>query len=138
MAMSAQSGEGVRQVLYELKKLVDASAKKVAKVAEANDQIVIRPDFEADAWVVTKTDDGFVVTGQKIEKFAVKTRFDNDFSIGRILDIFKKVGILRELKRQGLKDGDRIQVGKNNIGSFSVVAMLPPIWLEPLEAKSTG
>ena len=119
MAMSAQSGEGVKQVLYELKVLVDTSAKKTVKIAEANDQIVIRPDFEADAWVVTETDDGFTVTGQKIEKFAVKTRFDNDFSIGRILDIFKKVGILRELKRQGLKDGDCIQVGKNNIGSFT-------------------
>jgi len=118
MAMSAQSGEGVKQVLYELKKLVDESAKKTVKRIEKDDQIVIRPDFEADAWVVAKTDDGFLVTGQKIEKFAVKTRFDNDFSIGRILDIFKKVGILRELKRQGLKDGDRIQVGKNNIGSF--------------------
>jgi GTP-binding protein len=118
MAMSAQSGESVKEVLYELKKLVDASAKKTVKIAGVNDQIVIRPDFEADAWVVTKTDDGFIVTGQKIEKFAVKTRFDNDFSVGRILDIFKKVGILRELKRQGLKEGDRIQVGKNNIGSF--------------------
>lgn len=119
MAMSAQSGEGVREVLYALKRLVDVSAKKVIKQAKENDQIVIRPDFEADAWIVTKTDDGFLVTGQKIEKFAVKTRFDNDFSIGRILDIFKKVGILRELKRQGLKDGHRIQVGKNNIGSFT-------------------
>lgn len=118
MAMSAQSGEGVKQVLYELKKLVDTSAKKAIKKVKESDQIIIKPDFEADAWVVTKTEDGFVVSGQKIEKFALKTRFDNDFSIGRILDIFKKLGILRELKRQGLKAGHRIHVGKKRIGSF--------------------
>jgi Obg family GTPase CgtA-like protein len=68
--------------------------------------------------VVTKTNDGFIITGQKIEQFARRTRFDNYFSTGRLLDIFKKVGIMRELKRQGLKEGQRIQVGKNNIGSF--------------------
>ncbi len=121
MAMSAQSGEGVKEVLYALKKLVDASAKKTVKKSKENNQIIIRPDFEADAWVVTKTDDGFIVTGQKIEQFARRTRFDNYFSISRLLDIFKKTGILRELKRQGLKEGQRIQVGKNNIGSFEYI-----------------
>jgi GTP-binding protein len=118
MAMSAQSGEGVKDVLYALKKLVDTSAKKTVKKTKENNQIIIRPDFEADAWVVTKTNDGFIITGQKIEQFARRTRFDNYFSTGRLLDIFKKVGIMRELKRQGLKEGQRIQVGKNNIGSF--------------------
>lgn len=118
MAFSAQSGEGVREVLYELEKLVAAAAKKQTRREKTDDTPVIRPDFEADAWTVIKTEEGFTVVGRKIEKFALRTRFDDDFSLMRLRDILKKMGILRELKRQGLESGNRIQIGRGNIGGF--------------------
>ncbi|MDO4987183.1 MAG: GTPase ObgE [Candidatus Saccharibacteria bacterium] len=55
-----------------------------------------------DTWHVEKTDDGkFVVTGEKIEKFARRTDMNNWASVNRLRDILKKMGIRAELTSQG-------------------------------------
>ena len=53
------------------------------------------------AFKVEKLDDKFVVTGEKIEKFAQKTDYDNYDSLNRLRDIMKKMGIRGELTNQG-------------------------------------
>ena len=55
-----------------------------------------------DTWKVEKTEDGkFVVTGEKIEKFARRTDMNNYASVNRLRDIMKKLGIRAELTTQG-------------------------------------
>ncbi|MBR2997391.1 GTPase ObgE [Candidatus Saccharibacteria bacterium] len=54
-----------------------------------------------DTWQVTKQDDKFIVTGEKIEKFARRTDLDNYASLNRLRDIIKKLGIRAELTNQG-------------------------------------
>ena len=55
-----------------------------------------------DAWKVEKQEDGkFLVTGEKIEKFARRTDMDNYASVNRLRDIMKKLGIRAELTTQG-------------------------------------
>lgn len=50
---------------------------------------------------VEKIDGKFVVTGQKIEKFARMTDYNNYDSLNRLRDILKKLGIRGELTNQG-------------------------------------
>ena len=50
---------------------------------------------------IEKTDDKFIVTGEKIEKFARRTNFANYASVNRLRDILKKLGIRAELTSQG-------------------------------------
>ena len=55
-----------------------------------------------DTWKVEKTEDGkFIVTGEKIEKFARRTDMNNYASVNRLRDIMKKLGIRAELTTQG-------------------------------------
>lgn len=54
-----------------------------------------------DTWHVEKLDDKFVVTGEKIEKFARRTDMNNYASVNRLRDIMKKLGIRAELTTQG-------------------------------------
>ena len=55
-----------------------------------------------NTWKVEKTDDGkFLVTGEKIEKFARRTDMNNYASINRLRDIMKKYGIRAELTSRG-------------------------------------
>ena len=55
-----------------------------------------------DTWRVEKTEDGkFIVTGEKIEKFARRTDMNNWASVNRLRDILKKMGIRAELTSQG-------------------------------------
>ncbi len=54
-----------------------------------------------DTWSVEKDGDKFVVTGEKIEKFARKTDLSNYASLNRLRDVMKKMGIRAELTNQG-------------------------------------
>lgn len=107
-AISAQSHTGVKELLYEVQKVVIKQRAVVAKKA-ATVLPVIRLERE-DGWRVEKTEKGFVVSGQKIESFASRTDFGNTYAVARLRDIFKKMGILKELARQGAEPGQTISI----------------------------
>ncbi len=58
----------------------------------------------------SKTSDGFLVTGRKIERFAARTDFEDFHGTQRLRDIMKKMGILNELARKGAETGDRVHI----------------------------
>lgn len=62
------------------------------------------------AWKVEKLEDKFVVTGQKIEKFARRTDLNNYESVNRLRDIMKKMGIRAELTSQGAQPESIISI----------------------------
>ncbi len=64
-----------------------------------------------DTWKVEKlADDKFLVTGEKIEKFARKTDLNNYASLNRLRDIMKKMGIRAELTTRGAKPDSIITI----------------------------
>ena len=64
-----------------------------------------------DTWKVEKTeDDKFVVTGEKIEKFARRTDMNNYASVNRLRDIMKKLGIRAELTSMGAEPDSIISI----------------------------
>ena len=63
-----------------------------------------------DTWRVEKLDDKFVVTGEKIEKFARRTDLNNYASVNRLRDIMKKMGIRAELTTMGAEPDSIISI----------------------------
>ena len=63
-----------------------------------------------DTWKVEKKGDKFVVTGEKIEKFARRTDLNNYASLNRLRDIMKKLGIRAELTSQGAQPDSIIEI----------------------------
>lgn len=64
-----------------------------------------------NSWQVKQTEDGkFIVTGEKIEKFARRTNLDNYASVNRLRDIMKKLGIRAELTTRGAKPDSIISI----------------------------
>jgi GTP-binding protein len=116
MAISAQSKMGVKELLYAVKELVANERAKQAEVAEETEELpVLRLEQTEQSWTVTTQDNGFVVKGHKIEKFAARTDFGNVHGIERLRDIMKKMGIMHELRRQGIKPGNAIHIGNNKL-----------------------
>ena len=73
--------------------------------------ISLNPKELKDTWKVEKTEDGkFIVTGEKIEKFARRTDLNNYASINRLRDIMKKLGIRAELTTQGAEPDSIISI----------------------------
>ncbi len=112
MSISAQSGQGIKELLYAVKKQVTAIEKgeKEAKDAE-DDTPVYRLQPTETSFRVTNHGSYFTVTGHRIEKFASRTHFDDEDGERRLKDIMKKMGILRELERQGIIPGQKVIIG---------------------------
>ena len=73
--------------------------------------ISLGKDALKTTWKVEKTEDGkFIVTGEKIEKFARRTDLNNYASVNRLRDIMKKMGIRGELTSQGAKPDSIISI----------------------------
>lgn len=113
LAMSSQSGKGVKEVLYEAKKKVLSARKKLdKKKKEAQETPTYTIEKVETKWRVAQHDNVFTVSGHKIEKFAAKTDFDDEHGVRRIKDIMKKMGIARELERRGIQPGQKVIVGR--------------------------
>lgn len=109
--ISAKSGQGLKELVYAAKKAKDSASKKHAKKEEEGIYEYTLPE-SVSSWSVEKLKEGsFLVTGEQIERFALRTDFSNDQAVGRLLDIMKKRGILHDLNRKGLNPGDKIRVG---------------------------
>lgn len=116
MAISAQSKQGLKELLYEVKNLVHNSVQQEAEQETKDNVPVYRLDPEQLPWRIIKRDDGYLVRGRKIERFAVRTDFDSEEGVRRLRDIMKKMGIMREIERQGIEIGQTIDIG--SIGSI--------------------
>lgn len=111
-AISAQSKFGVLDMLYKTKDLV---AKMRAQQAEETPEVSTIPILtlrQENSWEVKKVNDGFKVTGRKIEKFAARTDFESEHGIQRLRDIMKKMGIMNKLIKDGIQADDVITIGK--------------------------
>ncbi len=111
MAISAQSKQGLKELLYEVKDLVQNN-KPLESDEKNEDEIpVYRLNPDQLPWRVIKRGDGYLVRGKKIERFAMRTDFDNEEGIRRLRDIMKKMGIMRDIERQGIEQGQVIEIG---------------------------
>lgn len=112
--ISAFAKRGLDDLLFSLKKQVTSSKNKQnkAKKVKQEDLPVIRLTDTQDAWTIAKTDKGYVVTGRKIERFAERTDFTNSHGLQRLRDIMKKMGIMHQLKRDGINAGEMIIIGE--------------------------
>ncbi len=72
--------------------------------------ISLSPKELKDTWKVEKIDDKFVVTGEKIEKFARRTDLTNYASVNRLRDIMKRYGIRGELTSMGAEPDSIISI----------------------------
>ncbi len=119
-AISSQSSEGLKELLFAVKDVVAAVRAKAAKASKAakKDLPIIKLESVKDGWHIKKSGKLFIVTGEKIEHFARRTDFSNEQAVQRLRDIMKKMGILHELRRQAIKPGQAIQIGQSKDASF--------------------
>lgn len=117
LAISSQSGSGIKDLLRLLRAEVityrQAEADKRAATVGSAELPVISLSNEqmGDFWSVEPEDDGYRVSGEKIEKFARRTNFDQHEGVNRLRDIMRKMGIFHELTRQGAVGDSLIRIG---------------------------
>ncbi len=113
-AISSQSGQGLKPLLFAIKHKVQLARAKPQPVSKKPTIPVLTLTDTSGAYTVTKEGDTFVVAGERIEKFARRTDFDKPEGVQRLRDIMRRAGILHELRRQGIAPGQTIQIGLIN------------------------
>jgi GTP-binding protein len=109
--ISAVTGENLEEIKNELE-------KKVEEIEKPHSEVTISEDLDATNnddgyWEVQKINkDTFVVTGGRIIRISQVTDSRNTEQIIRFQNIMIGMGIMDELKQQGVQNGDTIVVGK--------------------------
>jgi GTPase len=120
-AISSSAHKGLKEVLRALRaKVIEVRTIALEDDIDADDDefetISLGENQIAEGWTVErlKDEDGsqfFLVTGDKIEKFARRTDYDNFEGINRLRDILKKMGVTHELRRKGAEGDSVIRIG---------------------------
>ena len=112
-AISSAAHLGLEELLREIKNII--KNKRIIKKEIFNNKdiniIKLNDEDYNSAFKVEKLDDGkFLVSGEKIEKFARRTDMNNYASINRLRDIMKKLGIRAELTSLGAEPDSIISI----------------------------
>jgi GTP-binding protein len=115
-AISAPAHRGTTEVLralLEAKKALQAQIEAAEAASDAVSAIPVVSLGQADldkSWQIDRDGAVFEVTGAKIAKFARRTDYDNIHSLNRLRDIMRKMGITRELERQGATGDSTVRI----------------------------
>jgi len=119
-AISSSAHKGLTEVLRALRQKVVESRQVVDLIEDDTEDIEtisLGKTKIAESWTVERVeneeDDSiyYLVTGEKVEKFARRTDFANYEGVNRLRDIMKKLGIAHELRRRGAEGNSLIRIG---------------------------
>lgn len=113
--IAAPARSGTLELLRHLVEVVERQKAEQTPIsqADASSRVEIKLDSRqlATSWWVSRRDDGsYLVTGEKIERFAERTDFNSEFSINRLRDILAKLNIVAELVKQGATGESVIEI----------------------------
>ena len=108
MLISAATGQGVKEVLDEVVKILSATPVEQMAVEEEKPVVhKVEPIF-----TITRDENDVIhITGKKVEEFIAMTNFTQPEAVTRLKGIFKKIGLEKALLKQGVQDGDLLVVG---------------------------
>ncbi|MFZ2174192.1 MAG: GTPase ObgE [Rhodococcus sp. (in: high G+C Gram-positive bacteria)] len=111
--ISAVSREGLRPLTFALAKMVEDYRE--AHPPEAPKRQVIRPIAAKENSFSVVADPevpgGFIVRGNRPERWVRQTQFDNDEAVGYLADRLARLGVEAELVKHGAQPGASVTIG---------------------------
>ncbi|MCT1369759.1 GTPase ObgE [Corynebacterium mucifaciens] len=117
--ISTATREGLDELKWAMWDIVKRARAKRKEQPVAEPQ-VIRPAFAGrrhdDAGIEVTRDpiypEGWLVTGEKVERWVRQTDFENDEAVGYLSDRLNKAGVEELLRKQGAREGDTVTIGE--------------------------
>ena len=109
--VSATTGEGVAALRDALEQMLRKMGEErpAPEVAEREHRI-FRPTWKGVR--VEHENGGYVVSGEAIERLALKTDWDNREGVERFQHELQRIGVLRALRQAGAQPGDEVRIGE--------------------------
>ena len=118
LVVSAQSGDGLKELVRELAAVME-EARTVQAEAEAAAEAeraatVLRPaDGRLDSFTIEPVEDYFVVHGVQMERLFAKADLDNADAVAYLQQVIERAGLNDALRRAGAAPGDTVVVGES-------------------------
>ena len=117
--ISTATREGLDELKWAMWDIVKRARARRKEQPVAEPQ-VIRPAFVGrrhdDAGIEVTRDpiypEGWLVTGEKVERWVRQTDFENDEAVGYLSDRLNKAGVEELLRKQGAQEGDTVTIGE--------------------------
>jgi len=110
-SISAVTGQGVQDMLYRAKQMLDEAP--VPEIA-LDEEIVIGPP-EDESFSIEREGNMWRVRGRKIERVAAMTYFEFDETLVRFQHILERMGISQALEERGVQTGDSVMIGDQEL-----------------------
>ncbi len=115
--ISAVSGKGLKELLYHVSGLLEKCSSEPV-VYEPEFDPMLRA-FKDEPYTVTRADDAaFVIEGPKIDKMLGYTNIDTEKGFLFFQKFLKEQGILKELEKRGIQDGDTVRMYGNEFDYY--------------------
>ena len=112
--ISAVSGEGVRELLLEVRKLLDTTAPKQVYYEQEYDPQDQIASSDLPYTITVETDRNgetqYVVEGPKIDRMLSYTNLDSEKGFRYFTQFLRKSGIIAELKEKGIEEGMSVRM----------------------------
>lgn len=108
--ISAVSGKGVKELLYHVKKMLDDIHEELTVFER--EFVLDEMDFADEPYTVEydEKDNMYVVEGPRIERMLGYTNLDSEKGFQFFQKFLKTSGILEELERLGIEEGDTVRM----------------------------
>ena len=109
--ISAVSGEGLQELLYEVNEMLQGIGEETTTFEREYFPERLS-ELEGEPYTVSydKDEDEYVVEGPRIEKMLGYTNLDSEKGFQFFQKFLKENGILDELEKLGIKDGDTVRL----------------------------
>lgn len=117
--ISAVARKGLDPLRYKLLEIVQEDRRKRPK-QKYEERIVVRPQAvdsrkkKKDFEIIEDPDveNGYVVLGEKPERWIIQTDFENDEAVGYLADRLARMGVEDELFKKGARPGCTVSIGE--------------------------
>ena len=108
--ISAVSGQGVKELLFAVKKMLDETPSEPITYEPEFDPSIRDDKPEAFTVEVDPKDGAYLVEGPKIEKMLGYTNLESERGFLFFQNFLKEQGILKALEEKGIAEGDTVRI----------------------------
>lgn len=109
--VSAATGEGVVELRDQFEEMLrEMGEERAAHGTPERQHRVFRPTWKGVR--VEHENEGYVVSGEGVERLALKTDFGNREGVERFQYELEKIGVVGALRRAGAEPGDEVRIGE--------------------------
>ena len=143
--ISTATREGLDELKWAMWDIVKRTRKK-RKAQPIDEPKVIHPNFvgrgHGDAGIEVTRDpmypEGWLVTGEKVERWVRQTDFENDEAVGYLSDRLNKAGVEDMLRKAGAHEGDTVTIGEISFDWEPSIGGDPTLAGRGQDARLTG